>query len=125
MRMRFALTLRGFGKGYDQRFAEEQARFRGRTAIGGRWTREANVDFSAIESEVLAARHIFFKTERDAWMTCLIFAQQAGEKWVAGKSYEADSNAACFSLGRALSSASEPCPQVSRSVTRSKKRVLD
>src|SRR5260370_23679297 len=76
----------------------------GRTAIGGRWTREADVDISAIECKVLPARHIFFKTQRDPQMTRLVFAQQVGEKRVAGKSYKADSKPAYLSLGSTLGS---------------------
>ena len=41
-------------------------------------------------------------------MTRLVFAQQVGEKWVAGKSYEADSKPAYFSLGSALGSCNGP-----------------
>src|SRR5260370_8035743 len=76
----------------------------GRTAIGGRWRREADVDISAIECKVLPARHILFKTQSDSRMTRLVFAQQVGEKRVAGKSYKADSKPAYFSLGSSLGS---------------------
>src|SRR5260370_12211354 len=76
----------------------------GRTAIGGRWRREADVDISAIECKVLPARHILFKTQRDSRMTHLVFAQQVGEKRVAGKSYKADSKPAYFSLVSSLGS---------------------
>ena len=46
--------LAGLGKRYDQWFAKEQARLIGRTAIGRKWTREADVDLSAIEMQGLA-----------------------------------------------------------------------
>ncbi len=70
----------GLGEGCYERFLKEQAGLVGGASICGWRPSEGNVDFAAIEGQVLSVRDVFDKTQGDSWMAGLEVANKAGKE---------------------------------------------